>query len=147
MKRVYLAGLISTERPATFAWRKEAFDELKWTFEVLSPLRDKLDLARHSKDGGVTDTRLTSKDVILRDHSDVLSSDLIIVHLEAFGSLRPLMGTLFELAWAWEHKIPVIAIAYEDNAVMRIHPFLAESVSHFVTTTAEAIRFAKEYYA
>ena len=70
----------------------------------------------------------------------------MLTHLETFGSARPLVGTIAELAWAWDQRTPVVAICAKDNYLMRKHPFISEFVSMYVETEEEAIEFLRRYY-
>ncbi len=144
MKRIYLAGLISTDYPQSLDWRREVTPRLAKHFEVLNPLRGMLN--KSFVDGGLNHPDLSSKDITLRDRSDVLSSDIILAHLDTFGSPRPLTGTIAELAWAWEIHIPVIGVAETDNSLMRSHPFIVEFVAHYFNTLEESIRFVIAEY-
>lgn len=139
MKTVYLAGLISTEKPESLHWRIEAEEHLREHAVVLSPMRGKENLVKTSKDGGITDPSLTKTDVTIRDYHDIRKADVILAHLESFGSTRPLIGTIAELAWAWDHKIPVVAVAREGNILMRTHPFINTFVSHYVEHIDEGV--------
>ena len=143
---VYLAGLISTTAPYSLSWRQEAEASLVDVATVLSPVRGKGNLFTESTDGGVTSNVLTSSDVILRDYQDIRKSDVILVHLELFGSDRPMMGTLFELAWAWEHRTPVVAIASPTNTLMRTHPFIVQAVSHYCADLDSALDILLMHY-
>lgn len=146
-KTIYLAGLISTDYPESLLWRIEVTPVLEAReFDVLSPMRGKERLALESLDGGLTDPSLTSKDIILRDYHDVVSSDIILMHLENFGSPRPLLGTICELAWAWEQKKPVVAVVHPDNKLMLNHPFVKEAVSHYCYSMLDAIEFTAHHY-
>lgn len=146
-KTVYLAGLISTDYPDSLLWRIEVAPILEaHEFDVLSPMRGKERLALESMDGGLTDPNLTSRDIILRDYHDVVESDVILMHLESFGSPRPLLGTICELAWAWEMKKPIIAIVDPDNKLMLNHPFVKEAVSHYFHSTEDAIEFIAHHF-
>jgi nucleoside 2-deoxyribosyltransferase len=146
-KTIYLAGLISTDYPESLLWRIEVTPILEaHEFDVLSPMRGKENLALESPDGGITDPNLTSKDIILRDYHDVVASDVILMHLESFGSPRPLLGTICELAWAWEMKKPIIAVVHPANKLMLNHPFVKEAVSHYLNTTEEAVEFIAHHF-
>lgn len=146
-KTIYLAGLISTDFTESLLWRIDAAPILESSgFNVLSPMRGKEKLALLSKDGGITDPRLTPKDIMLRDYNDVVESDVILMHLDSFGSTRPLLGTIVELGWAWQLKKPIVAIAAEDNILMRTHPFVREAVAHYFPTVEEAVEFSVEHY-
>lgn len=146
MRTVYLAGLISTEAQESIEWRKRVAGVLAATFSIRTPMAGKPHLDAESDDGGLNDKRCTGKDIVHRDYRDVVESDVIFVYLEQFGSDRPLIGTLCELAWAWMHRKPVVAIAHKDNYVMRNHPFISEFVCHYVETEEEAIDLLNLYY-
>lgn len=151
---IYLAGFISTDHPETFAWREEAERSLQGRalknrfthLDVLNPCRSKGELRAFSKDGGVTSENLTPRDIILRDYHDVTHSNVILVNLDNYGSTRPLVGTICELAWAWEERIPVVAFCSPDNYLMRNHPFIQEFVSHYFDTLEDAVEFIVHYY-
>jgi nucleoside 2-deoxyribosyltransferase len=146
MRTVYLAGLISTEAKESIEWRKRVAGVLAATFSIRTPMAGKPHLEVESDDGGLNDKRCTAKDIVARDRRDVREADVILVHLSDFGSDRPLIGTLCELAWAWEQRTPVVAIADKDDYVMRNHPFISEFVSHYVETEKEAIDHLNLYY-
>lgn len=146
MKTIYLAGLISSDYPESLEWRSEASYVLRVHFNVLDPLRGKGDLKEVSPDGGLNHPRLTAADIILRDYNDVAKSDLILVHLDDFGSPRPLIGTIVELGWAWLMKKPVVAIAKESNQLMRTHPFVVQCVAHYFQTLSQAVTFCIAEY-
>ena len=145
--RVYLAGLISTEKPESLQWRVFAAKRLEQAgLKPISPMRGKEQLALESKDGGVSSTIRTPKDIMLRDYLDVEGSDVILMHLESFGSTRPLLGTIVELGWAWQLRKPLVAVAAADNYLMRNHPFVKEAVSHMFETLEEAVDYVTSYY-
>ena len=144
---VYLAGLISTDHPQSLEWRDDAAFKLKadWKIDSLSPLRGKN--LTTSKDGGLTCSEQSSKAIILRDYNDIVQSDVMLANLNLWGSPRPLTGTIMELAWAWQMKMPVVAVCAKDDVLMRQHPFIYECVSYYCETMEEAIEFVGRYYA
>lgn len=144
--KVYLAGLISTEKPESLEWREKAIPTFKQGIEVLTPMRGKHNLKTDSKDGGLTSSTRTPKDIVHRDFGDVSSADVILAHLEDFGSTRPMVGTLCELAWAWQMRTPVVAVAAENNYLMRNHPFIKEFVAHYFPSVEEAVNFINVFY-
>ncbi len=151
MTTIYLAGLISTEKPESINWRgvarlwlrRLALDEDKEVL-ILDPMRGKHDLKDATPDKGLTDPRFTSTDIILRDYSDVMHADIVLANLNDFGSDRPLVGTLMELAWAWEHRKIVIAVCDDKEQLMHSHPFVRSAVSHWFNGLEEACRFIAE---
>jgi len=157
--RIYVAGLISTERPESLAWRQrvarnagawnhnqEMHDLSRNRIVVLDPLRGKEDLVHQTSDGGITSTLSTGKDIMRRDYRDVISSDVLLVHLDDFGSVRPMVGTPMELGWAWEHHKPVVAVASKDNYLFRNHPMVSEAVSHYFEAVDAAWDYILKYY-
>ena len=50
-------------------------------------------------------------------------------------------GTIYELAWAWFHKIPVIVITTDPNYIE--HPFIKDTACIIVPNVEEI--FTKEY--
>jgi nucleoside 2-deoxyribosyltransferase len=150
MKKVYLAGLISTECLESLRWREEAAGILGAVtlpgkpLEILTPMRGKQNLCASSKDGGITTETNTSKDIILRDYLDVQNADVVLMNLNLFGSKRPLVGTLYELAWCWANHKRVVAICGEDDYLMHNHPFIKESVAHYFSNVKDACMYIRE---
>jgi len=144
---VYLAGLISTDHPQSLEWRDDAAFKLDsgWGIDSLSPLRGK-DMTT-SKDGGISTPDQGSKSIIVRDYNDIRQADVMLVNFNLWGSTRPLVGSLMELAWAWEMKMPVVAVCDKGDRLMRDHPFIKECVSHYCETVEKAIEFIGRYYA
>ena len=144
---VYLAGLIATDYPASLEWRDRVTPVLEAAgFEVRNPLAGKGNLKCVTSDGGITTSVTSNKSIMLRDRRDVRESDIILAHLETFGSPRPLVGTIVELGWAWDDQTPVVAVALEDNYLMRKHPFVSECVSQYWADLDEAVDFIIRYY-
>jgi len=48
--------------------------------------------------------------IVHKDYRCVEISDLIVVNMDTFGCNRPLKGTICELSWAWDKKIPIVMI-------------------------------------
>ena len=142
---VYLAGLISTEVPESLDWRLKVEPRLTEAgFEVLSPMRGKNPKALVQ--GGLVDPNVTSKDILMRDFHDVKRANVILAHLEIFGGNRSLLGTIAELAWAWQLTTPVVGIADLQNSLMRNHPFVREFISHYHCNIYDAAEFIINYY-
>ena len=86
---------------------------------------------------GLSASGVPSKAIIHRDYQCVKSSNMIIANLDTFGCQRPLTGTMFELAWAYNAHKPVIVITEEPNYIK--HPFIIETASIIVPTVEELI--------
>jgi len=148
MNVVYLSGLISTEYLESLTWRASVEPVLvEAGFQVLSPMRGKDNLVNLTTNGGLTDPRLTDGDIVLRDYRDILDSDIILAHLETFGSPRPLLGTIAELGWGWSNHTPIVGVAHPGNLLMRTHPFITRFVSHFCQDVEDAVDFVIQHYS
>ena len=125
-KKVYLAGNISSD-PATYKWREEATVILEPKFIILNPAANKFNrllIKEHKADVEEFKKDAIKKSqgiLIVKDYQLVAKSDIILVNQQIITPDKPMIGTLFELAWAWQLKIPVIAIA-ADNWYCN-HPF------------------------
>ncbi len=80
---------------------------------------------------------IPSQAIFTRDYQCVKRADLLVVNTDKFGQDRPLVGTIFELAWAFEHHIPVIMITQEE--MYRKHPFLENNVAWYFETVEELL--------
>ncbi len=132
---IYLAGLISTDFPQSLDWRSNAEQRLRSVgITTLNPLRG---VSPNHADSGLTSECSTPKLILARDYQDIQNSDILLVCLDDFGSPRPLIGTIAELAWAWELRLPVIA--FGATSLMQRHPFIQEFVSQYCGTLNEAL--------
>ena len=83
----------------------------------------------------------SQKEVMEFDLNKVRNSDLIIVN---FNDLKSL-GTMAELAIAYEHRIPVIGLCSEENYPM-LHPWQKEMSNRIFSDIDELIKYVIEYY-
>lgn len=128
MKKLYLVGHINPNIPKTLAWREEAKDLLSVYFDVLSSTRTALseDPQALSNDGACDSIR-NSREIVQACYSDVQRADILLAMLDDFKSPRPMRGTLFELAWAWEKHTPVIGVCTDIKPML--DPFLKAAVT------------------
>lgn len=123
MYKVYLAGYITgSVIEQCIEWRKkirEHYAMQDWDIIFLDPLNGKY-INTISEDG--LKSNVPAHAIIHRDFQSVTKSDLIVVNTDTFGGERPLTGTICELAWAWEHHIPIVMISNEEK--YSEHPFL-----------------------
>ena len=83
----------------------------------------------------------TMREVMEFDLNKVRNSDLIIVN---FNDLKSL-GTMAELAIAYEHRIPVIGLCSEENYPM-LHPWQKEMCNRIFGDIDELIEYVVHYY-
>lgn len=140
--KVYLAGTICTDDDYFQRWRRTASAMLaNHGIVPLSPLAQK-EVAT-SQDGGITSC-IPSNDILMRDWTMVRSAHLILANLKLVGDSgepvkKPLIGTFFEMAWAWDQKKPIIAVVEPGNYLFEKHPFLAGVITHAFPTLDEAL--------
>lgn len=143
---VYLSGPISG---LTFAecteWRRRMADQLEdYDLEVLDPMRD---VTAPSPDtlidelvlgiGSVDASMLSDRGIMVRDHHDTCRADLLVINL--LGAKKASIGTVAELAWAYDRNIPTIVLMENDGNV-HDHPFVREMTSYRVDHPDRAMR-------
>lgn len=139
--KVYLAGYIHGEvLDKCVAWRKQIRDFYehykgnRYPIDWLDPLNGK-DLESISSDG--LTSSCSSNVIVHRDYQSVIRADLIVANMDTFGQSRYPVGTISEIAWAWQKHIPVIMITKENQ--FRGHPFMQLFVSEFVESVEELL--------
>ena len=140
MFKCYLAGYIQGNKiKECIAWRKRIRDHYenwkgkeRYPIAWLDPLNSD-ELTTITLDG--LSSSVPPHALVHRDYQSVVSSDLIIANMDTFGEDRPITGTLCELAWAWEHHIPIIMIT--DERYYKNHPFLSYFASDIVKDVDE----------
>lgn len=142
MKKVYLAGPITgLSWGESEDWRNEIkrmVTDSGLPVQLFSPLRGKdyLQGETQIKDSYGQHQMSTAKSIMLRDHFDVETSSALIVNF--MNAKRVSIGTVMEIAWAYERRIPVILIMEEEGNVHE-HSMLNEAVWWRVQTLEGAV--------
>ena len=139
---IYLCGYIGGPQviDKCVAWRKQIVDFYndykgsKYPLIFLDPLNGK-NFASLDRQGLHSDASPHS--IIHRDYQCIIKSDLIIANMDTFGEERPLIGTICELSWAWDKKIPIIMIT--DDIIYKEHPFTSYFASNVVSSVEEML--------
>lgn len=150
MLNCYLAGYIQgSVIEKCVAWRKkirETYDNWptgRYPINWMDPLNGE-NFNEISPDGlkGV----FPPNAIVHKDYNCVRKADLLIVNTDTFGQDRPLLGTVYELAWAYDWRKPVIMIT--DNVVWKNHPFVTNTVSWYVKSVEELLekKIINEFY-
>lgn len=139
--KVYLAGPITgLTLDQADDWRISAEEKLRARgMTPLSPLRAE----KFLKDYGVLETSylgatpmVTDRGIMTRDHWDVSRCDAVLFNL--LGASRVSIGTMFELAWAYAYRKPVVVIMEpEDNP--HEHSMVREATDYRVESLDVAI--------
>lgn len=140
---VYLAGPIEglTREQAT-DWRYAATEELvDLGIECLNPMRGKiLDTpiipkdCREYEDAGVF---FTPKAIMTRDHNDVMRADALLVNV--LGMRQRGIGTVMEIAWAFQLHKPVVMVMEREGNPYDNHPMLSQAIGFRCDTLEEGI--------
>jgi len=140
--KVYLAGFINNEvMSQCLEWRKairthyENYKGARYPIEFLDPCNGEAEA--DLKNEGL-ESSVSPKIIMLRDyHSVVKLADITIANMNTFGRNRAPIGTIMEVAWAWEHHKPVIVISNEE--VWKKHPMFSTATCVRVDTYQELL--------
>lgn len=143
---VYLAGPITgLTYEECVGWRERAKEELaKAGITAYSPMRGKLYLNNNKPIEAFND-RLpnqlsTQKGIVGRDYFDATTADVMLCNL--FGAKTRSIGTVYELAWRFMQRKPVVLVMEKENNVHE-HPFISESVTYRTDNIDEGIELVK----
>lgn len=143
MYKVYLAGPITgCTYDGCTSWREFAFRELYNEGIVgLDPMRAKDYLANEKCVGDDYDTPLScSRGIMTRDHWDCIRCDVVLVNL--LGATKVSIGTVMEIAWAFECKIPVV-LCIEPEGNVHDHAMIREATGFRVNTLDAGLEIVK----
>lgn len=151
----YLSGPITADI-ATFKWREDferLVEERNLRIAVINPCRSKFDQIIYSKMKAgepinfLEEAAKIPTGVLKRkDRQQVMISSLIVVNLAIQDKQKPTVGTIYELAWADEKHLPVIAIVDEKNPGLANHPFIKDSISERVKSVEEAVNLIDMFF-
>jgi hypothetical protein len=141
---VYLAGPVELQD----TWRDRAGKALaKMGLEPLDPLRgeDHKTVGKHIQ-ASVPDSLLVMRD--LNDMQRIKNSaGFVLMNLSSTAEGRRPIGTLFELMWLWDNRVPVIAVMGRDcDPNYKNHPWIKEMVSYEATSVTDALNMIEEYF-
>ena len=139
---VYLAGAITgSSFDGATSWRQIAIERLADSGIVgVSPLRGKaylshLDQITDDNAAQINSLMSGQRGIMARDHFDCKRADAVLVNL--LGAERVSIGTVMEIAWAWDARIPVVAI--RERGCMHEHAMLNEATDFRVDSLDEAL--------
>ena len=139
---VYLAGPITG---LTFGectdWRDQVRDAVPDFIQTVSPMRGKQRLKEIAENLPILDSYednplTSSKGINMRDYNDVKRSSVIFVNF--LGAKRVSIGTVIEIAWAFQMQKPVICVMEPDN--IHQHSMLNHACGYIVPTLEAGIQ-------
>lgn len=130
LKTIYLAGAINgLSYSETTEWRNEiTYHAKNENMQTLNPMRGKefLKIDRNKKiDDSCLQGNITSQDIFLRDITDILKSDIILVNLKHIKN-KKYIGSNFELGYAFALEKPIYSLYLPFQFSQ--HPFYKESI-------------------
>jgi nucleoside 2-deoxyribosyltransferase len=150
MRRIYLAGPITglSYAEARNGWRQDFADLLKEKaphIECYSPMRAKQFLEDQKAISGDPEAykmhpMAVARGIVTRDHNDVITCDAVVANLA--GAKVASVGTVFEMAWCFAYRKPLIVIMGDDERDIRVnphwHPFPEQAAGYVVPTLLDA---------
>ena len=145
MKKVYLAGPVTgLSWEETESWRDDFKKRLKDSSPHIvgfSPLREKGFLVNETSIADTYPTIFSSQRAIMsRDFFDVSTADALVANLTLSSTVS--IGTVMEIAWAYQRRIPVIIISkMKDGIPINIHnhSMLREAANWWIEDQEDAV--------
>jgi len=158
-EKIYLIGQISVDRVETYEWRQEVrrfFKDYSDGFEIIDPCDNEFNnTAKNFHNGGSDPQRLKIYKtkgiglIVPKDHSYVLRSTGCIANMNQYDKDKPVIGTLFELAWYYQNPEKCVIGVFDgdpENDVYCNHPFVKETVDIWCKDHMEASQILRDYY-
>lgn len=148
MHKVYLAGPITgLTYGASNEWRTDIAPKLEdLDMAAYSPLRAKSFLSRlgvltgdpagYALHAGLEAQLSGQRGIVRRDYNDVLEADAVLVNLA--GATQVSIGTMFEMAWAYDCRIPIVLVM-ENEGNPHEHGFVKEAYTYRTPCLDEAV--------
>lgn len=141
---VYLAGPVEIKD----TWRERAARELTQSgFTALNPLRgeDYKQIGKHVI-SDIPDALIVSRD--LNDlYRTMMSGGLCLMNLSTTAEGRRPIGTLFELQYCYDNRIPVVAVMGDKcDPAYRKHPWIKTMVGYEAQSVTDALKLISTYF-
>jgi nucleoside 2-deoxyribosyltransferase len=140
---VYLAGPITgLTYDGCTDWRDAVALQLNSSkIECLSPLRGKAFLKDEKciTESDYPNPIATSKGITRRDMFDTTRASCVFVNM--LGTKRVSIGTVMEIAWAYNKQIPLVLVMEKGN--MHEHAMILEAATYIVGTLEEGAKLVK----
>lgn len=151
---LYLIGQISPAALESFTWRKKVrkYFEHRADFEVIDPCQDEFNTRLVEEN--VTERIEIYKErgirlIVPRDRWYVLRSTIGLCNLNHYDTAKPIIGTMFELAWYCEMPEKAVIGIYSGDIrddVICSHPFVERAVDTWVKNEQEACELVEYYF-
>src|SRR3982751_2947354 len=126
--KVYLSGPVTgLVYEDAVDWRQSVTQQLEhWDLRAIDPMRGKEFLAGKGELSAQCDQHPAhgAREVMTRDHFDTINANVVLVNF--LGAQRVSIGTVMEIAWAWDRRIPVVAAIEPGN--IHDHAMVTEAI-------------------
>lgn len=160
-ERIYLIGQISREREITYRWRQEvrmffSAGGKNSGFDLIDPCDNEWNLAmtnfgveEQTKDRFAFYDTAGASLIVPKDYSYVMRSTGCIANMNQYDTKKPMVGTLFELAWYYTHQekcvIGIFSGDWQEDPICN-HPFVRETIDVWCKDHMEAAKLLKAFY-
>lgn len=162
-EEIYLIGQISVDKEITYTWRQEVRTffrqdlKINDNFEMIDPCDNEFNKGAQNFDGekGPDPHRLKVYKtkgiglIVPKDYSYVLRSTGCIANMNQYDPEKPMIGTLFELAWYYQNPEKCVIGVFEGDPTKDVHcnhPFVNETVDVWCQDHMEAAQLLRDYY-
>jgi len=152
---VYLSGTMDEDKVEHREWRRKATKLLgEHGIITRSPYRGrdkskivKMDNYHYIVTDAPVNNRLSNM-LVARDLKDVQDCDMLLVNLRETKGGRPSIGTISELAWAYEHHKPVVCVVDKETSDSHYykHPFVHQFISQWVSNVEDGVSVIVNYW-
>jgi hypothetical protein len=162
-ERIYLIGQISPDKEITYRWRQEVkeffnpSDPLNVNFEMIDPCDNEWNKNSASFNNERNEPNkvmnvynsLGAGLIVPKDHSYVLRSTGCIANMNQYDLNKPIIGTLFELAWYYQNPEKCVIGVFSGDWTKDKHcnhPFVRETVDVWCEDHIVASKLLRDFY-
>lgn len=154
----YLIGQISADVEETYLWRKRIRDYFctNEKIELIDPCENPFNQSILKYAGRTDDPdrlkvyRKSGTDLLVpKDKTYVIKSTMGIANLNHYDPKKPVIGTIFELAWYHDYPEKSVIGIFDGDPSKDIHcnhPFVRSVVSTWVKNDEEACKLIEYFY-
>ncbi len=156
--KVYLVGQISANDTRTYHWRKDLinyFTDDK-QFYFIDPCRNEYseNVVNKYSDGSDPDRTKVYKTkgvelIVPKDKTYVMRSTMAVANLNHYDKHKPLIGTMFELAWYHNTNHKAVIGLYDGDPNEDIycnHPFVKSVITYWAKDIKEVVYILNRYF-
>lgn len=156
--KVYLIGQISANDPRTYDWRKELKSRLDddRQFYFIDPCKNEYneDVVAQYSDGSDPNRTKVYKTagielIVPKDKMYVMKSTIAVANLNHYDKNKPMIGTMFELAWYHDNNHKAVIGMYDgepSDDVYCNHPFVKSVINCWTKNIDEVVYVLNKYF-